>query len=455
MRRIRSNSRAAGEAAGGAGGREGRRTGAGRRRLGAVLALSLPALLLAACSTTGSGGSSGSSGAPSPYAAAVEGNGPNGSFYDIPTTVPTGTLPGQLLYYVQDNSSQLPNSNDWTVAYVSTTATGTPVVVTGTVAVPTAAWTGTGLRPIVDYAVGTQGLGQSCAPSKEFQSGEEYEDPNINAALGAGYAVVITDYQWSGTTDTPPPAYVVGLAEGHDVLDMAKVGPQIPGSGLSFAAPVVVWGYSQGGGAAAEAGELWKSYAPSVNLIGVAAGGVPGNLVQVGEALNGQLGAAFLFDSIVGFHSAYPSLPFDSLLTAAGQTAINTLETQCVFTQLSDYAFQTIGQYSVGDLTVAQAIAQGNWTEDLNANSPGLPGAHIPVPVFNYRGDIDEIIPTTVEDATYANLCATGTVVQAATYPGEHLLTDYEAQSDVLSFIANLLAGKTPVNSCTTNATSL
>jgi predicted esterase len=93
--------------------------------------------------------------------------------------------------------------------------------------------------------------------------------------------------------------------------------------------------------------------------------------------------------------------------------------------------------------------------EALDENSPGLPGARIAVPVYNDRGIVDEIVPTSVEDATYHDLCTTGTAVQAAVYPGEHLLTDDEAQHNVLQFIAQRLAGAPPVDSCLTNPNTL
>src|SRR5262245_25860966 len=61
------------------------------------------------------------------------------------------------------------------VQYRSTSATGQANAVTGTVVVPVAAWTGTGPRPIVSFAVGTQGLGDTCAPSKAIPGGTLYE----------------------------------------------------------------------------------------------------------------------------------------------------------------------------------------------------------------------------------------------------------------------------------------
>ncbi len=426
----------------------GRRT---RRTAAGALGAAVLAMVAAACGTP-----SPFPPTPNPYTAPSQGNGPNGSFYAIPP-VPSGTLNGQLLYYVPATSGQINNANLWTVAYASTDAVGAPDVVTGTVVVPTAAWSGSGPRPIVSYAVGTQGLGSDCAPSKMLVSGLEYEDPNINAAVAAGYAVAVTDYQWGGTTNTPPLQYMVGLSAGHAVLDMARVAPQIPNSGLSLGAPVIVWGYSQGGNAAGMAGQLWKTYQPSVNLIGVAAGGVPGDLPAVGISLDGGAFAGFELATVVGFHAAYPDLPFTSLMNATGSAAVTqaTQHGECVGNDVTDYAGKSLTNYTVGGTTITQALALGNWTPDLLANSPGNPGSSIAVPVYNFRGLIDEIIPTTVEDGVYANWCKDGTVVQAATYPGDHALTIFEGQSDVLTFISNRLAGKTPVNSCTTNPSSL
>lgn len=433
--------------------------GAWLRRVRATVAVLAAAVVLAACATTGSGGSGTGSGAapqPDPYPAAVEGPGPNGSFYDVPA-VPSGAVPGQLLYYepAPGDTSSLPGTTDWMVAYVSSTSQGNLDVVTGTVAVPTAPWIGSGPRPVVDYAVGTQGLGQSCAPSKLFATGGEYESININSTLAKGYAVVATDYQWSGTTDTPPPTYVAGISEGHAVLDMARVGPQIPGSTLEFSAPVVVWGYSQGGGAATWAGQLWPSYEPQVHVVGVAAGGVPGNLVTVGESLNGSAFAGLAGAAIIGMVSAYPDLPFASLLNSTGQKVVGELDTGCVGTDIVDGAGVNISSLTVGGQTIQQLLALGHWRQDLLANSPGQPGATISVPTYMYRGDVDEIIPTGVEDQVYATLCADGAVIQSATYFGEHALTLFEAQSNVLQFIAQRFSGSTPVDSCAGDPTTL
>src|SRR5690606_6729833 len=56
------------------------------------------------------------------------------------------------------------------IQYVSTGARGDRTAVTGTVIVPDAAWKKGGERPIISVSPGTQGLNDTCAPSKLIES---------------------------------------------------------------------------------------------------------------------------------------------------------------------------------------------------------------------------------------------------------------------------------------------
>ena len=120
---------------------------------------------------------------------------------------------------------------------------------TGTVLVPTAAWTGGGPRPIVSFVAGTQGVGDGCAPSKSVTTGLNYEQGNIQTLLDQGWAVAVTDYEGLGTPGVH--TYVIKDAEAHAVLDIVRAAMRLPGSGIATNAPVGLYGYSQGGGAVA------------------------------------------------------------------------------------------------------------------------------------------------------------------------------------------------------------
>ncbi|MGH3640489.1 MAG: lipase family protein, partial [Mycobacterium sp.] len=114
-------------------------------------------------------------------------------------------------------------------------------------------------------------------------SGKEYEIANIVAALKRGYAVVITDYD--GYTLGGKPTYSVAGNAGRAVLDIVRAADDIPLVGISASNKTAIWGYSIGGQAAASAGELESSYAAELNIVAVAAGGVPADLRATAQNL--------------------------------------------------------------------------------------------------------------------------------------------------------------------------
>ncbi len=80
-----------------------------------------------------------------------------------------------------------------------------------------------------------------------------------------GYVVAATDYPGLGTPQTHP--YLVGVSEARAVLDSVRAARALTGAQNRFA----VWGHSQGGQAALFTGLIAKSYAPDLDLVGVAA----------------------------------------------------------------------------------------------------------------------------------------------------------------------------------------
>src|SRR5689334_8213214 len=60
----------------------------------------------------------------------------------------------------------------WIITYRSTSTTGQPITVSGTVIVPLGANANT---PVIGYAPGTHGLGDQCAPSRHLEAGDETE----------------------------------------------------------------------------------------------------------------------------------------------------------------------------------------------------------------------------------------------------------------------------------------
>ncbi|MTE15951.1 lipase family protein [Nocardia aurantiaca] len=219
--------------------------------------------------------------------------------------------PGRLLGAEPMIARMLPGirlpARAWRTSYTSTTATGAPTHVTGTVLVPNTPWRGPGSRPLVGYAVGTQGLaGTVAAASWQLRFGLEYESVFLRAALRRGWALAITDYPGLGTPGLHP--YVMGRALGPAVLDIMRAARRLPDADLDPDGPLGIYGYSEGGNAAGWALQLQPDYAPDLPLAGGVVGSAPADMVDMVRFLDGTPFAFLLFYGVLGIEAAYPEL---------------------------------------------------------------------------------------------------------------------------------------------------
>lgn len=377
--------------------------------------------------------------------------GPSGmAFYTPPSPLPAGKH-GDLIWYRPASvapASQLP-ATAWDVLYLSTDALGATNAVTGKVLVPSAAWTGSGSRPIVDYAVGTHGLAQSCAPSLQLTAGTDYETANLAAALNAGYAVLVSDNP--GYTTGSIPSYLAGIAQGHAVLDLAQAALQIPSVPLSSTAPIAIWGYSQGGQTAAWAGQLQPTYAGSLKLSGIAAGGVPGDFIETSYYLNGSTGASFLLAGVIGLAQQYPNdIPISTLINPAGAVAIRQGESECVFQALFQFINVDISTFVINNEPLQQLEAIPSVNQVLTAQNLGA--SKIGVPLYQYHGQADEFIPLDQAETLKTQYCALGTNATFDAYPGEHISTQFQAAPYVLSWLGDRFAGRSTRGTCSASS---
>ena len=318
---------------------------------------------------------------------------------------------------------------------------------TGAVLTPTSAWSGAGPRPYVSFAVGTQGAGPQCAPSKQLAAGSEYETPNIVAALARGWGVAVTDYE--GYVNGGTATYVAGRSEAHTVLDVVRAARQIRAAGASRSTPVGLWGYSQGGGATGWAAALAPQYAPEIKLVGSASGGVPSDLKAVGANLNGSLFGGLLGYSLVGFSAAYPSLAqFDAISNAQGKQVAAQLKTECVGDTTSKHAFLDVKDLTKQHLTFAQFSALPGEAKILAMNNLRTAAPAPKVPVLQYHSLGDEVVPLTQARQLHATWCAKGVKTSFTPYPGEHLTGDTAGAAAALAFLDGRFSGQPFVSTC-------
>ncbi|MFJ9538528.1 lipase family protein [Streptomyces sp. NPDC101225] len=349
----------------------------------------------------------------------------------------------------------------WKVQYGSTDGHDRKDTVAGTVIVPREAWRGPGERPLVAFVPGTLGIGPQCAFSRQLTGAyqDAYEGPNLAALLKAGFAVAATD--GAGYLDGQVHPYVSGADAGHAVLDMVRAASRLPGSGVGPDTGVGIWGYSEGGSGSLWAAQLAASYAPELKVVGVASGGVPGDLRQVGTALDGGPFAGFLVDAVIGMAVTHPDMPFGSLLNGTGRQAVEDAESLCAVGTVVRFAGAQVRNYTGDGLTLEQLFAlRGpdgtSWGQIVDTDKLGVgvgtPGSgaryEIGFPVLQYRGLLDEVIPAEAARSTRRAYCDAGITTRWVSYAGDHLTGDPQSITDAVNWLAGRFTGRPPGGNC-------
>ncbi len=361
---------------------------------------------------------------------------PVGPAGDAFYTPPAGDTrkPGTLIWWREFTAPS--GTVGRTILYWSLSATGRPIPVSGVVLAPA---NGTAAAPnVIAWAHGTAGMGDQCAPSKAFAVGTAPELAFAPLVTQTNAVFVATDYEGLGTAGDP--AYLVGRSEGQGVLDAARAVQQL-NVGATSASPILLWGHSQGGGAAAWAAELAPKYAPELKIVGAMVGAPAGELTfgNLSKATDGsQIGYALA--AIAGLKAAYPELNVDDVLNAKGQELLAKVVATC-------NAAPVVAGVSGADLVTAGSATAPGWANRIAENNPAQVATSIPL--FLYQGDADTTVPVEVSAAMQTKYCRLGVISQRKVYPGKgHVDVIPAALTDLLAFATARWSGAPPTNSC-------
>jgi len=359
------------------------------------------------------------------------------SFYTEPSPLPAG-VHGDLIRFIKGKVviPGAPPFYSWQIMYRSSNALGKPNIVTGTVIVPEAWDRGN----VVLYCAATQGLAQKCAPSFQLRAGDYWENDNIIAMLKAGYAVLISDNP--GYTTGGYPSYCNGYNQGYAALDIVKASRQIPHSPFSQGDKVVVWGYSQGGQTAPWVGQLQPSYMPDLNLVGVIAGAVTADLLDVARVLDGGPGACYLFAFYVGLYYQYPNeVPLFDLVNRGGRAALEGAMDVCLWDGVKIYKHIKTKDLTKDRLTIDDLVTGfprvNRIVEDMK-----LGKSPINAPVYLYHGSADPFIPMEQALDLKEDYCEQGMNVSFQVFPtAEHLIPLFQVAPYALAWMKDRFEG--------------
>jgi pimeloyl-ACP methyl ester carboxylesterase len=328
-------------------------------------------------------------------------------FYRAPVSEVAGA-PGTLVRQELIDGAPL-GATTYRVLYRSTGLDNKPILVSGVVIVPPGD-PPPGGRPIMAWAHPTSGVVPRCAPSLAIFLFEQIQ--GLRSFVRDGYVVAATDYPGLGTPGPHP--YLVGTSEARAVIDSVRVAGVLPGAGGGK--KFVVWGHSQGGHAALFTGIIAKTYAPELELLGVAAAAPATDLATLmNEDIDSVGGKNITAMTLWSWQRVFDA-KMDKVVDPRAMPAIDQLAQECIEgpfdlrrRQLTE---QPLEQYF---LTTKHPSDVEPWHTLLAENSPGaLP---LEIPVFLAQGTDDVIIHPKVTQDYAAKLCEAGGKVHMLSMP--------------------------------------
>jgi acetyl esterase/lipase len=363
------------------------------------------------------------------------------SFYDAPKDIPQ--KPGSLIRSEAIHDANAGDARLYRILYTSTDLNGTPISVSGALAIPGGDAPNGGF-PLVASAHGMVGAARNCAPSLALFQELEHQSfwsMQLQPYLDAGYAVVMPDYQGAGAAG--PASNVGGAVEAHDVLDAVRAARNFPDASISK--ETFLWGHSQGGHAALFTNAMAGEYAPDVTFSATAvlapAVDLRGIFTSILDSAKPVTRTILALIVARAWTDTYPGQSLDDILTLQGRTVVET--------SVDHFCIPWVGGptllYAPKTLIKSDAVTARSTL--IDENTPGAQPKQ--PPLFVGHGDADDVIPIAGSEAYVKALCAAGNSVDFIIYPGAtHFSVVPDATPDVVAFFDTVRSGKTALSTC-------
>jgi pimeloyl-ACP methyl ester carboxylesterase len=230
------------------------------------------------------------------------------------------------------------------------------------------------------------------------------------------------------------------------VIDSVRVAGSLPGAGGGQR--FLVWGHSQGGHASLFTGAIAKSYAPELDLLGVAAAAPATDLVTLmNEDIDSVGGKNITAMTLWSWQRVFDAI-MDKVVDRRAIPAINQLAQECIEGPFDLKKRQrTEEPLEQHFLSVQHPSDVEPWHTLLAENSPNaLPPE---IPVFLAQGTDDDIIHPKVTEDYAAKLCGAGSKVRILLMPNiGHSRAAQASTSALLDWASDRFAGKAAPDDC-------
>ncbi len=296
--------------------------------------------------------------------------------------------------------------------------------------------------PLMAWTHGTVGIADICAPS--WNGRQQQDRDHLEFWLNNGYAVVASDYQGLGTAGTHP--YLATRPAAYSNLDIIRA---VQSADFPVSDAVVLFGQSQGAGAAVATAAYAPDYAPDVKVIGAVATGVP----------------YFSPKALIALQDARPRDRFDPML-AYNMLALTLVQRTNPDFVLSDYVSDAVlpiarsventchkdvkAKVVAEKLTYNRAFKKSPSAHLITAfGKMGFPTLKFSVPIFVGTGGKDKDTPPRMQAAFTKRACQAGSTIVSVLYPDlDHKAVVPGSTGDTLGFVKALFAGEDIKGNC-------
>jgi acetyl esterase/lipase len=343
---------------------------------------------------------------------------------------------GIIRIWPLEGGSQL-GAKAYRVLYRSTGLHNEPISVTAAIIFPEDPAPAGG-RPVVAWAHPTSGIATRCAPT--LLPGVQVQ--GIDEMLRRGYVIVATDYPGLGTEGIHP--YLIGTSEAYAVLDSVRAARELPDAKAQkrFA----VWGHSQGGHAALFTGQLAASYAPELELVGVAAAAPATYLVDLFDAdRHTQTGLTITSMALLSWSKLYDlstrGIVDPGAMAAYEKVANDCLENLPQMLRLAQDAKPLMRTFLETDPSRIPA-----WRAIMDLNTPGQAPAG--APVFIAQGTADTTVPPRITRRFAEHLCKEGVALTYRSFGSSHIYIARDSSLAAVTWMAHRFAGQPAASNC-------
>lgn len=376
-------------------------------------------------------------------------------FYEPPKQALAETEPGEIIAARRINAATLGvvplNVDAWQLSYRSTNSRGEAIGAVTTLLKPRGK--SSGVRKVVSMQLAEDSTAGHCAPSYAVQQwsaaaavGQVVIPAEMLIAQGMlaqGWAVALPDHQG------PDHAYAAGPLGARITLDGLRAVKSFTPAGLDDRSPMGMYGYSGGAIVTGHAAELKKSYAPELNIVGAAEGGVPADLKALLNAAQNAPTSGLILGAVFGLGREYPYFQrfLERRLNAEGKALMAVKGPLCVGHQAAVLPFLNNKGFIQwpGDPVKAPPVKRVLDETRMGKTVPDMP-------MYIWNSQLDEIVPVAQVDRLVRTYCRDpkASVTYTRDHLSEHLIAEISGAPLAVLWLKDRLEGKPAEQKCTT-----